>query len=348
MKTRKPANKTRSSVKWTRFSKESLLNLRLCDLNLSLTGSLIEPKIKLLNKELERKDIEFKPHFWISDDWFCPDGIPGIAIPFFLVHPKLKKIEKDFVMEVEGGDHRWCMKLLRHETAHAIANAYKLTTRKDWRKIFGNPNAAYHDSYLPKPYSKRFVINLPGWYAQSHAHEDWAETFAIWLNPKSDWKIRYANWPALKKLEFVDQLMDKVRKKKPPIRNKRIDHPIEKIRTTLQQYYDDKMQRYGIDHAEFFDIDLRKLFATSEESPRSKKASRYIREIKKPVMDIVQRWTGEYKYRINEVLQDMIKRCDELDLRIDDRHRDMFPDMTSCVTMLVMNKLHSGGFNLTR
>jgi hypothetical protein len=348
MKTKNPVNKTRTSVKWTRLSKESLLNLRLCDLNLSLTGSLIEPKIKLLNKELDRKGIQFKPHFWISDDWFCPDGIPGIAIPFFLVHPKLKKIEKDFVMEVEGGDHRWCMKLLRHETAHAIANAYKLTNRKDWRKIFGNPNAAYHDSYLPKPYSKRFVINLPGWYAQSHAHEDWAETFAIWLKPNSDWKIRYANWPALKKLKFVDQLMDEVRYKKPPIRNKRIDHPIEKIRTTLQQYYEDKMQRYGIDHAEFFDIDLRKLFATSEESPVSKKASRYIREIKKPVMDIVQRWTGEYKYRINEVLQDMIKRCDELDLRFDDRHRDMFPDMTSCVTMLVMNKLHSGGFNITR
>jgi len=348
MKFTKSGNNKRPKRLWSRLSKESLLTLRLCDLNLSLAGSLIEPKIQLLNRELDKKSIVFKPHFWISDDWFCPDGIPGIAIPFFLIHPKLKKLEKDFLMEVEGGDHRWCMKLLRHETAHAIANAYKLTERKDWRKIFGNPNAAYHDSYLPRPYSKRYVINLPGWYAQSHAHEDWAETFAVWLNPKSHWETRYANWPALKKLKFTDQLMQEICDKTPPIRNRRTDHPIDKIRTTLSEYYENKMQRYGIDHAEFFDIDLRRLFATREESPQSQKASRYIREIKKPVLDIVQRWTGEYKYRINEVLIDMIKRCDELDLRADDRHKEMFPEMTSCVTMLVMNKLHSGGFNITR
>ena len=340
--------KTRSRAQWARLPKEALLDKRLCDLSLSLSGSPMEPKLIRLNDELARQGLEFKPHFWISDDWFCPDGIPGVAIPFYLTHQKLKKLEKDFVMEVEGGDHKWCMKLLRHETAHAVANAYKLTQRKDWRKIFGNPNAAYHDSYLPRPYSKRYVINLPGWYAQSHAHEDWAETFAVWLKPNSDWKYRYANWPAIKKLQYVDKLMEEIHSKKPIIRNKRTDHPIEKIRTTLRQYYQDKTQRYGLDHAEFFDIDLRRLFITSEESPKSEKASRYIRQIKKPVMDIVQRWTGEYKYRISEVLQDMVNRCDELDLRIDDNHKDMFPEMTSCVTMLVMNKLHSGGFNITR
>ena len=348
MKSKKTSKNHSATIRWTRLSKENLLKLRLCDLKLSINGSLIEPKINRLYKELDKKYIRFKPHFWISDDWFCPDGIPGVAIPFFLVHPKLKKLEKDFVMEVEGGEQRWCMKLLRHESAHAIANAYKLTQRKDWRKVFGNPNSAYHDSYVPKPYSKRFVINLPGWYAQSHAHEDWAETFAVWLNPDSQWQSRYANWPALKKLQFVDQLMEEIHDKKPLIWNKRIDHPLEKIRITLDEYYQDKMQRYGIDHAEFFDIDLRKLFATAEEASRADKASRYIRQIKKPVMDIVQRWTGEYKYRINEVLQDMIKRCDELDLRLDEKHKDMFPEMTSCVTMLVMNKLHSGGFNISR
>lgn len=344
----KSRNKSRSKKTWTRASKESLLNMRLCDLNLSLRGSLIEPKIKLLYRELEKKGLVFKPHFWISDEWFCPDGIPGVAVPFYLAHQKLKKLEKDFIMEVEGGEHVWCMKLLRHETAHAVANAYKLTTRKDWRKVFGNPNAAYHDSYAPKPYSKRYVINLPGWYAQSHAHEDWAETFAVWLNPKSDWKLRYANWPALKKLKYVDQLMDEIHDKNPPIRNKRTDHSIEKIRITLRDYYEDKMERYGLDHAEFFDIDLRKLFANRDEAPKAMKASRYIRQIKKPVVDIVQRWTGEYKYRINEVLRDMIKRCDELDLRFDEKHKDMLPEMTSCLTMLVMNKLHTGGFNLSR
>ncbi|WP_455219770.1 putative zinc-binding metallopeptidase, partial [Kaarinaea lacus] len=176
--------------------------MRICDLELSLEHSPIMQRVNRLNKELEKQDLQFQPHFWLSDDWFCPDHIPGVAIPFFLAHPRLQKLERSFVMEVEGGNYRWCMKLLRHETAHAIANAYKLTERKDWRKTFGNPQSRYHDSYLPKPYSKRFVINLPGWYAQSHPHEDWAETFAVWLNPNSDWRHRYDNWPALKKLQY--------------------------------------------------------------------------------------------------------------------------------------------------
>ena len=345
----KKSSKTQSrQPSWTRLPKEKLLDWRICDLGLSLEDSSIENRINRLYRELEKQELIFRPHFWLSDEWFCPDHVPGVAIPFFLAHPRLKKLEKDFVMEVEGGDHHWCMKLLRHETAHAIANAYKLTERKDWRKMFGNPNATYHDSYLPKPYSKRFVINLPGWYAQSHPHEDWAETFAVWLKPNSDWRHRYASWPAFKKLQYVDHLMVEIKNKRPKIRNQRKDHPVEKIRTTLREYYQDKVQRYGIDHAEFFDIDLRRLFITKDDAPKSEKASHYIRSIQNPVMEIVQRWTGEYKYRISEVMQDMIKRCDELDLRVDKKHKDMFPDMTACLTMLVMNKLHGGGFNITR
>ena len=343
--------KTKKSVRrfsWAKLPKDQLLDLRIRDLDLTLEKSPVTQRIQRLYKDLEKQGLTFKPHFWLSDDWFCPDHIPGVAIPFFLVHPRLQKLERDFIMEVEGGNYRSCMKLLRHETAHALANAYKLVERKDWRHVFGNPNSAYHDSYLPKPYSKRYVINLPGWYAQSHPHEDWAETFAVWLDPASDWRHRYADWPALKKLQYVDKLVAEIRNKRPLLRNKRTEYPVNKIRITLREYYEDKMQRYGIDHAVFFDIDLRRLFATREEAPRAEKASHYIRNIQNPVMEIVQRWTGEYKYRINEVLHDMINRCDELDLRIDKNHKNMLPELTSCLTMLVMNKLHSGGFNLSR
>jgi len=339
--------KSRNSA-WTRFSKDKLLDTRICDLNLALNGSPVELRINRLYRELDKQAISFKPHFWVSDDWFCPDNVPGVAIPFFLTHPRLEKLEKSFMMEVEGGDYRWCMKLLRHETAHAIANAYKLTSRRDWRQIFGNPNSPYHDTYLPKPYSKRFVINLPGWYAQSHPHEDWAETFAVWLKPNSDWLHRYLDWPALKKLQYVENLMTEVRSRQPLIRNKKTDNPVNKIKITLREYYDDKMLRYGLNHAEFFDIDLRRLFLTHTEAPRATKASHYIRSVQKPLIEIVQRWTGEYKYRISEVLLDMIRRCDELDLRTDKKHKNLLSEISSCLTMLVMNKLHSGGFNITR
>ncbi|HEY5601744.1 MAG TPA: putative zinc-binding metallopeptidase, partial [Gammaproteobacteria bacterium] len=289
MPARKPLKTPAREFSWAKLPKEKLLDLGICDLGLSLESSPVMQRINRLYQDLDKQGLQFRPHFWLSDDWFCPDHIPGVAIPFFLAHPRLQKLERDFVMEVEGGNYRWCMKLLRHETAHAIANAYKLVERKGWREAFGNPNSTYHDSYLPKPYSRRYVVNLPGWYAQSHAHEDWAETFAVWLNPNSDWRHRYADWPALKKLRYVDNLMREIQQKRPVIRNKRTDHPASRIRTTLREYYNDKIKRYGIDHAVFFDIDLRRLFAGREEAPKAEKASHYIRGIQNPAMEIVQR-----------------------------------------------------------
>ena len=322
--------------------------MRICDLGLELERSAIMPQIRRLYVELERKQLRFRPHFWFSDEWYCPDGIPGVAIPFYLAHSRLKQLEKEFMLEVEGGDPAWSMKLLRHETGHAILNAYKLTHDKSWRTHFGNPNAAYKDTYLPKPYSKRFVINLPGWYAQSHPHEDWAETFAVWLDPRSDWQHRYQNWHALKKLQFVDSVMQSISHKPPILRNKLTEYPVGKIRQTLRQFYEDKRQRYGLDSPEFFDVDLRKLFGDAQSLPQGQKASRYLRSMTKPVLHIVERWTGEYKYRINEVYQDMIKRCDELGLRVDPESPDLLSNVIACVTMVVMNKLHSGGFHLAR
>lgn len=322
--------------------------MRICDLGLHIDQSAVIPQIRQLFDELERKNIRFRPHFWFSDEWYCPDGVPGVAIPFFLGHPKLRQLEMDFMLEVEGGDPRWCMKLLRHETGHALLNAYKLMQDRGWRSTFGNPNAAYNDTYLPRPYSKRFVINLPGWYAQSHPHEDWAETFAVWLDPRSDWRQRYQHWQALSKLQYVDDLMQQVAQKTPQLRNRLTEYPVEKIKITLRQYYEEKRQRFGLDSPEFFDVDLRKLFFDAQSLPQGTRASRYLRSVAKPTLNIVEKWTGEYKYRINEVLKDMVNRCDELGLQADTTNPDLLPNLIACVTMIVMNKLHSGGFHLAR
>jgi len=322
--------------------------MRICDLNLRVEQSAVVPQIKRLHQELERKKLRFQPHFWFSDEWYCPDGIPGVAIPFFLAHPKLRQLENDFMLEVEGGDPGWCMKLLRHETGHALLNAYKLTQDPGWRRAFGNPNAAYKETYLPKPYSKRYVINLPGWYAQSHPHEDWAETFAVWLDPRSDWRLRYQHWKALHKLQYVDSLMQQIAQKPPQLRNKLTEYPVEKIRTTLREFYEDKRHRYSMDSPEFFDVDLRRLFPDVHTLPQRVKASRYLRSAAKPAIKIVEKWTGEYKYRINEVVKDMTKRCDELGLFADPHDPDLLSNLIACLTMVVMNKLHSGGFHLSR
>ncbi len=344
---KKPRAKSSRTQPWLRWPRERLLDTRIKALNLRIEGSPLESCIKQLFRELNRKELVFRPHFWLSDEWFSPDGVPGIAIPFFLAHPKLKRLEQDFMLEVEGGTKEWCMRLLRHETGHAMLNAYKLAERKEWRQHFGRPNAYYPETYLPKPYSKRFVLNLPNWYAQSHPHEDWAETFAVWLQPDSDWRRRYRSWPALKKLEYLDALMQEIGASTPRIRNKRIVTPADKFSITLRDYYDDKSARYATNSPDFFDRDLRKLFVDADVAPKAEKASHYIRRMRIEISVVVEKWTSEYRYRINEVLIDMIKRCDELKLRVSLDDESLKTEMVACLTMLVMNKLHSDGFHLS-
>lgn len=340
--------KTRKkSYPWADWTKERLLDTRICDLDLRIAGSPLAPCIRQLYHELNQRGFVFRPHFWLSDDWYCPDGVPGVAIPFFLSHPRLRRLERDAILEVEGGTREWCMRLLRHETGHALLNAYCLHQRRDWRRVFGRPNAPYPDTYLPKPYSKRYVLNLPNWYAQAHPHEDWAETFAVWLRPRSDWQRRYRNWGALKKLEYVDGLMREIRGERPRLRNQRQEHPVEKMRMTLRQYYAEKIARYGSDSPEFSDRDLQNLFSHDPAHAKNEKASRYIRRIRDDVIDIVERWTAEYKYRVNEVLKEMARRCDRLELRVARDELEMKTELVAFLTATVMNKLYSGGFRIS-
>ena len=189
------------------LSDEELLDLRMCDLGLSISKTFIEERVEQLYLELAERGISFRPHCWLSDEWFSPDGVPGIAIPFYLAHPRLMRLERKQVLEVEGGTHEWCMKILRHEAGHAIDTAFRLRRRKSYRETFGRVSVPYPNYYRPKPYSRNFVLHLDMWYAQSHPVEDFAETFAVWLRPRARWRAQYRDWPALKKLEFVSEEM---------------------------------------------------------------------------------------------------------------------------------------------
>jgi hypothetical protein len=341
------AHRRKRNYRWAARSRERLLDMRICDLDLRIKGSGLEERIAQLYKELRERGFVFQPHFWLSDDWFCPDGVPGIAIPFFLAHRRLRRLEEEHIFEVEGGTREAFMKLLRHETGHAIVNAYQLHHNRSWQKYFGRSSLKYPDTYLPRPYSKRFVIHLENWYAQSHPAEDWAETFAVWLTPNFDWRKRYREWPALRKLEYVDQLMNEIKAQRPRIRNQREEYPVTKIRQTLREYYLDKQARYGTNSPEFYDRDLRRLFSEKEEHKTNEKASQYIRRVRMEVITVVARWTNEYNYRINEVLKEMIGRCDELNLRVATDDETMKLQTVTCVTTLVMHQLHSGGFHVS-
>src|SRR6202171_5072918 len=127
----------RQRYAWETLSDEQLLSLRFCDLKLRIEGTDLEEAIDRLYRELAMRGIRFRPHSWLAQEWFSPDGIPGIAVPFYLAHRRLMSIERRFMREVEGGNRNWLMCILRHAAGHAIDSAYRLRRRSSWREVFG-------------------------------------------------------------------------------------------------------------------------------------------------------------------------------------------------------------------
>jgi hypothetical protein len=327
---------------WTTLSDERLLDVRMSDLGLTIDGTEIESRIAEMNAELNARGLIFRPFYYLSDEWFTPDGVPGIAIPFYLAHPRLAKLELKEMLEVEGGDPESCLRILRHEVGHAIDNAYALRRRPTRRRVFGNPAIEYPEYYTPKPYSKSFVQHLDHWYAQSHPDEDFAETFAVWLDPRSMWATRYAGWPAQRKLEYMDRLMRQLAHVRPRVTSKRQLDPLPRLKKTLREHYRNKREHYGLDHPDFYESDLRNLFSDAPQYAKHQSAARFVRRLRKEVRSTVASFTDSYQYTIDQLLEKIIERCRELNLRLTESEESTKIDFMVFLTVQTMNYLHSG------
>jgi hypothetical protein len=330
---------------WVSLTDEQLLEHRISSLNLRVEGTPLEPMIKQLYDELSSKGLAFHPPCHIGDEWFVPIGIPAIFIPFFLVHDRLRALERAMMLEVEGETPDWFMKLIRHEAAHAYSYAYQLQRKKKWQQTFGQTSDEETPSfYRPRPFSRSYVMHLDDWYAQAHPDEDFAETFATWLTPGFDWRKRYAGWKALQKLEYVDELMHSL-VGKPPVHMPQYrvaDYNFLNIK--LKTYYARKRKLYEDTYPGFYDVDLRQLFS----APTGIKASSYLRQRRRRLMNSVCQWTNEKKFRVNKLLARLIDRSDELGLRVqnDDPQQDF--RVASYITTLVMNYLFTGRFKRSK
>lgn len=326
---------------WTSLSDEQLLDVRMCDLPISLRGTDVEARIQCVDAELEARGLA-KPHYWLSDEWFSPDGVPGVAVPFYLAHPRLAKLELSQMLEVEGGDEETCLKILRHEAGHATDNAYNLRRRSTRRRLFGSPTIEYPEYYTPKPYSRSFVQHLDHWYAQSHPDEDFAETFAVWLDPSDNWAARYAGWPAQRKLDYMDRLMKEIVTKQPVVVSKRQVDPLPRLRKTLREHYRNKREHYGLDHPDFYESDLRNMFSSAPEYARNPLAAKFLRRIRKEARATVASFTDSYQYTIEQLIEKIIQRCRELNLRLTESEELTKSDFMVFLTVQTMNYLHSG------
>lgn len=327
---------------WVQWSDQKLLNTRISDLGIKFEETAMVEYRDQLHQELKDRGLRLRPHCWFSDDWFSPDDVPGIAIPFYMAHRRLMRLERKKMLEVEGGTKSWCMRIMRHEAGHAMDTAYRLHKRKTYKATFGNYSDPYPETYRPQPRSKKFVIHLEPWYAQSHPAEDFAETFAVWLKPGEKWKKEYQGWPALQKLDFVDKIMKQVAGQKPKNGSKAKVDPVHRIHKTLGQHYEERQTLYNVHAPSTFDGDLVKLFATGKRGKGCKTAGAFIQKHRSDMVKAIAKWTGESPHNINQVIREMVERCRALKLYFDGDESEILRDFQLMVTVHTMNYVLAG------
>ena len=196
--------------------------------------------------------------------------MPFIGIPFHLGDGRLTRIERE--LECTAYDRRDLLFLLRHETGHAYNYAYQLYDTDGWRSVFGDFEKSYPENFRFKfnPYNRNYVRSQgkPKYYAQAHPDEDFAETFAVWLTPRSNWKTEYRNWPSLRKLEYVDRIMTRLRKRKPVVTDGKLDSPHQSKTYPLIEYYGEDIDAFKDNAMGIYDQDLQKIFVLATNGHR--------------------------------------------------------------------------------
>lgn len=322
-----------------------LLKTRISDLDLKIEGSPLEPFVRRLYRELEQKRVRFRPTIYLTDSWGCPDRIPVIGVPFYLADKRLARLEEEQAGDVE--DSRMIMMLLRHEAGHSLNYAYRLWTRPSWLEIFGPFTKPYRDVFRPHRLSRNYVRHIESYpygrtYAQKHPDEDFAETFAVWLTPRSGWRRRYRNWPAFRKLIYVDQLMKEIRSRSPENLNERLVRPVAKIAVTLAEHYGKKTDRFRRAARGYVDDRLKEAFPPSSArllKPASSLFRRYSNKLREQIIS----WSMLNSSEASSLLRKLEARADVLKLAYSPRkENEVLMDVVSLVIVLATDYAYTG------
>jgi hypothetical protein len=331
---------------------ESVRTTPLRDLKLDLHGTRLEPLIEEFQHELERVGLRsLRPVFYLSTEWGVPFGTIAIGIPFYLARPDLVTLHAEYVGHIEGFNERDILRYFRHEMGHVVNYAYKLYEEEEWVTHFGSITQPYVEEYRPQPFSTRFVQHLPGWYAQKHPDEDWAETFAVWMTPKLDWQREYANWPgALAKLTFCQRRVTELRTRAPLVTDTTLDEDVKDLPLSLRDFYaqdtpGDYTLPAGLDGA------LRSIFEDFSDSHnrnaplRTLPAAELISRIEQQLAADIYRWTGHFPERTRVLLRLLAQRANELQqMYAPDREPEVLVAFTAFVATLATNYVYRGSY----
>jgi hypothetical protein len=312
--------------------RERLMSSRISELGLRIEGTDLEPLVDQLYRELQACGITFEPPVYLTDEWGCPEGVPVIGVPFYLADPNLSAIENELAENLESDEES--MMYLRHEAGHAFNYAYRLYEREEWHALFGPYSRPYVEAYKPNPFATEFVRHIAGWYAQKHPDEDFAETFAVWLDPRSHWREAYADTPAMRKLEYVDAVARELGSQPPVIKPRSRDMPVEEMTYTVAEHYDRTSARPPhIQLPNWFDGDLRRIFAAEG----GESAAGLLRAKRKMIVGEVAYWTGVQPHVVRALADHLINRVAALELRTRD---DSLVTFVAMLTTLATNWLH--------
>ena len=328
------------------------------DLGLHIEGTRLEPIIQEFMNELERAQVPVRPRCYLSTEWGVPFGTISIGMPFYLARPDLTELHAERVGHIEGFNRADILRYLRHEMGHVVNYAYKLYDREEWVRLFGAISQPYLEEYRPSPFSRRYVRHLPGWYAQKHPDEDWAETFAVWMTPLAEaeangsarnWREEYAQWPtALAKLEYCERTMQALRNEPRPDVTEELDEEVGQVPYSLDQFYQRQTEGQepmpsglaGALRAIFEDV------APGDASAEAKlKASDLLKRMETVLLDNVFRWTGHFPEKTRVLVRHLEQLADQLgQVYAPEYEQRAMVALTTLVTALAMNHVHTGTY----
>ncbi len=307
--------------------------------------TLLGPILKTFRAELAQVGIRrLQPHFYLSTEWGVAADSTAIAVPFYLARADLLALHAQHSGHVEGQDPEDILRYLRHEMGHVVNYGYKLYESPDWIRCFGAITQPYIEEYRPSPFSRRFVRHLPGWYAQKHPDEDWAETFAVWMTPRHDWRAEYAGWPeALAKLTYCATVMAQLGDQEPLVSAADTDEEVSELTTQLGELYGSDSA--SEDFPEGLDGALQTIFPSLLILGAGRPATALIDELRNELLTSIYRWTGHFPERSRPLLRHLRQRAEALQLGYQpQREREVIINLTTLVTALAMNHLQHGAY----
>jgi hypothetical protein len=187
---------------------------------------------------------------------------------------------------------------------------------------------------------------MAGWYAQKHPDEDFAESFAVWLTPRSQWRKRYEGWGALAKLQYVDRMARKVGDVEPIRRRGRTDITVDDMESTVGEFYRLSLPEEVPVQEVALDTDLADIFNISARRHKGvRPAQEMLRQHRKLIVDKVAYWSGVQRPIVKRLVEAICKRVEDLGLRVDIRRESEYlTEFTVYTTALSMNYLLRGKF----